>query len=120
MDIYLTKEADNATAGILVAKDIDVSSVSYPSAQSYTVDIPEDGTYYVAFGQPTGANWDLYLQYVDVVQTVNTGIDEVMADDILNDPHARIYNLQGVEIQHPAPGQVVIVRSGDKAVKVKM
>ena len=55
-----------------------------------------------------------------VVHSLNPGIDQVVADDILNDPDARIYNLQGVEIQNPAPGQVVIVRSGDKAIKVKM
>ncbi len=114
-DIYLVKEPVVPIEGTAIATDIDVTSVSYPSAQTYEFDVPEGGTYYVAFGQPGGASWSLYLTEADVIQTnVTTAIDHIEGDTTAKAP--RYFNLQGVELANPAKGQIVIEVT-DKAVK---
>lgn len=47
----------------------------------------------------------------------DSGIDEV-TEESLND--YEIYNLQGVKITNPAPGSIVILRNGDKTLKVRL
>ncbi len=47
-----------------------------------------------------------------------TGIDEISADAITLDGDAEIYNLQGIRIYKPAPGNVYIVRRGTSVAKV--
>lgn len=47
-----------------------------------------------------------------------TGIDEISADAITLDGDAEIYNLQGIRIYKPAPGNTYIVRRGTSVAKV--
>ncbi len=47
-----------------------------------------------------------------------SGIDDVTTEDM--DTPKTYYNLQGIEIKNPAPGQIVIVRQGNTVSKVRM
>lgn len=114
-DIYLVKEPVTPIDGIAIATEIEVTSAGFPSAQTYEFDVPEGGTYYVAFGQPDGSNMILSLYEADVVQTeVTTAIKGIETDADSNAP--RYFNLQGVELTNPVKGQIVIEVT-DKAVK---
>ena len=46
----------------------------------------------------------------------NTGVDDVTVND--ENAPVEYYNLQGVRVENPAPGQLYIKRQGSKATKV--
>lgn len=118
MSIYLvtSTEAPIAEDAVKIA-DFHVESAGFPDVQSYTFEVPTAGKYYIAFGQTTSA-MTLTLTQTDVDQL--TVIDEpsVGIDSIENaDEEAEYFDLQGVRIDRPAKGRIVIVRRGDKVSK---
>lgn len=46
------------------------------------------------------------------IQTINTGVESVSID---NDSAVEYFNMQGIRIDNPADGQMVIRRQGGKA-----
>ena len=97
------------------------------------VEVPADGSVEQAFRLPVskelaigeyelwildrddyGMNTDDYIVKV----TAASGVDDITAGD--SDTPAVYYNLQGVRVDNPAPGQLVIRRRGTTATKIRI
>lgn len=116
MTIYLVKAPEQPIAAdAQKIGEYKITSVSFPDAVSTEFNVAESGKYYLAFGNPTIA-MTLGLTELKVKQTYidpTVGIDNV---EISNEK-ARYFNLQGIEIAEPTPGEIVIVRRGSKATR---
>lgn len=69
---------------------------------------------YFIYGQYSTGNSVVYLASRPIMWTDQDGVDEILINE--NEP-AEIYNLQGVRIDNPMPGQMVIVKRGAKTEK---
>ncbi|MBD5189796.1 MAG: carbohydrate-binding protein [Bacteroidales bacterium] len=58
-----------------------------------------------------------YVKDIEIKSSVITGVSEIGEDD---DAECEYYNLQGLRIENPAAGEIVIVRKGNKTYKKMM
>lgn len=80
----------------------------------FTVETP--GTYHLGLhGQGCDAATRLSIDNIRVAAASTSGIEAIEADA---DAAEEYYNLQGVRIDNPAPGQIYIVNRGGKTAKV--
>lgn len=118
--VYLTRDNAGVTSGenIYNLGEFDVKSVSFPDCIDVKFNVFNPGKHYIAFGSPEVSMF-LSLTEVKVTQVSEQtdptlGIGVNTADD---DATVRYYNLQGISISHPTPGQIVIVRRGSKVTR---
>lgn len=98
--------------------EFDVKSVSFPDCIDVKFNVFNPGKHYMAFGSPD-VNMFLSLTEVKVTQvsdqtdpTLGVGLNT--ADD---GSTVQYFNLQGISIANPTPGQIVIVRRGGKVTR---
>lgn len=89
-----------------------------------TLNVPIDfaqaevGSYYVLRATYTAGNSEKLLMNVNfTVKKVESGVVEGEVEN--NDAPVRYFNMQGIEINEPVPGQIVIVRQGNVSRKVR-
>lgn len=121
IDVYLTKDPENPTSGIEVAKDIKFTS-NWETPHSFEVNIPSPAddtpaqeTYYLAVVQPSGSAMYFYLTALSVEQSFVTSLEEISAVG----GNVRYFDLQGRELSAPRAGQVTIVKSATAIRKIK-
>lgn len=77
----------------------------------------EDGMYHIGFhacSEPDGGG--LALRNIKVAKSAGSAVDAIAPDND-SDAATEIYNLQGIRIDNPQPGQLIIKRRGTTATK---
>jgi hypothetical protein len=80
-----------------------------------TMEQSENGTAWKAFPKPTSNSGLLIAAIIPIGENDPSGLDEVIADE--NAP-VEYFNLQGLRVSDPQPGQMVIRRQGSKVSKI--
>lgn len=80
-----------------------------------TMEQSENGTVWKAFPKPTSNSGLLIAAIIPLGENDPSGLDEVIADE--NAP-VEYFNLQGLRVSDPQPGQMVIRRQGSKVSKI--
>lgn len=110
LPILSTQLEDTDEAGNKVTYDAWVLAGSYlaPTAEGEPISL--DGTSILAFDK-------VQVMMYENPFASNSGIKDVNVDNSANGP-VEYYNLQGVKLDRPAAGSIVIMRQGNKACKV--
>lgn len=91
-----------------------------PDELKGTFTVPQTGTYHFGVhGVSDKGKYYLYFKSLKVVEDSTSGIGDAIADDNADAP-VRWYNLQGIEVTDPSPGQVYIRRQGTVTAKVRL
>lgn len=96
---------------------------------AYNLLIPENelesksaaGKYAIVVGTNYKPEWNLEETRAEATPLGNatTGIDDIVADDLsAAEDTPRYFNLQGIEVAEPIPGQIYILRQGTKSTKI--
>lgn len=99
------------------------SSVSVSTTQANTLDIVVY-MYAKKCEQLTSGAWSevtnipAYFELRLSVPSTQSGIADVVVDEVDENAPVEYYNLQGIRINEPTPGQIVIRRQGNKATKI--
>ncbi len=109
IDVYLCKNnnAEDMEIATVIAEDIEISSASFPSSQTYDFDIPDTGKYYIAYHVPE-VNMTFSL-YETKINQLTVGVDTVSADGALRyeaatatihtaGGHTEVYTLAGAKV----------------------
>lgn len=96
----------------IVAEKTETVNSGSQRFQSLTARVSDDGTYVYIYQNVSGYNTSIYRFGMPV-----TGVDSVSADAEVVE--TSLYNLQGVKVMNPAPGQIYIrvSRMSDGSVK---
>ena len=109
INVYLCKNNDpeNMEIASVIVEDLEISSVSYPSTKTYEFDIPDTGTYYIAYNVPS-VNWTISLYQTDISQLTvgvntisgegNLRYDAATATLYTHGGHTEVYNMAGTKV----------------------
>lgn len=116
----MTKEQLQAMQGfeeINVTLDKTNKKINIPAQSIWYIlpDVPETSEYYNMLFSADGNPKDSYIQ-LPADYVVPAAISEIASDEF--DGPTRYFNLQGIEIDTPAKGELVIKKNGSKSAKV--
>lgn len=117
----LTKEQFMAIEGfdqINVYLDVTNKKIVIPGASMwyYLPDLPETDELYNALFSAEGTPRETYIQLPADYVVAESAVNEIASDEF--DGPTRYFNLQGIEIDAPAKGDLVIKKNGSKSTKV--
>ena len=103
--------------------DIRTSEVTVPENwQKPFEGCPKDIPVYVPVGSADKYRatwgWDYFTNFIETTDFPTSAIDEVSADS-MSDAPAEYYNLQGIRVNEPQPGNIYIRRQGNRVSKIR-